>query len=243
MSGREGELKEYHTHLHGVSHTHSEHDKYSMVLACFIVVMVFLLIMIALLSRSTKAQTQMLNNSNMAMDQISNLKKAVVGMKGAQQLGIAPGNIGANLGSRKGGFSNGLRGTDGAYLAGGSFNNIQTPFFGTSDGGSRLAQVNGSGEQIGTGQGLKNIIGGDCANGGACGAIDNLGVYSMGTGGGAMLSSIGGGNSEVASELALFQDVLGTISKDVTIAQNDRANMQTQRANMQAQRANMQSQR
>jgi hypothetical protein len=239
-----GEGEEHHAHLHGISHTHSEHDKYSMVLACFIVVMVFLLIMIALLSRSTQAQNQMLNNSNTAMGEISNLKRAVVGMKGAQRLGIAPlGNMQSKMTARKGGFRNGLIGTEGAYLAGGSFNKIDMPFFGTSDGGSRLAQVNGTGEQISTGQGLQGVISGDCAYGGSCGAIDNIGVYSMGTGGGPMLSSVGSGNSEIASELALFQDVLGTISKDVTIAKNDRSHMQAQRATLQKQRSNLQSQR
>jgi hypothetical protein len=222
-----------HQHMHGISTTHSEHDKYSMVLACFIVVMVFLIIVIVLLGMSAHRQGSMLNNSNLAMNQITTLKKAIVASKGAQQLGMTMPQ------PRKGGFSNGSMGRDGAHPVGSYIKDISPMNWG-SDAGSRMAQVNQGGMQIGTGQGLKGIISGDCSTG-SCQVYDDLMAYS--TGGGGMALPAASSNNEVQSDLNFFKS-LGTIAEDVNVAktnvQTQRANMQAQRANAQAQRANMQ---
>ena len=221
-----------HPHMHGVSTTHSEHDKYSMVLACFIVVMVFLIIVIVLLGMSAHRQGSMLNNSNLAMNQITTLKKALIAGKGVQKLG-------GSMPQRKAGFGNGIMGTSGAHNVGGYITNISPMNWG-SDAGSRLAQTNQGGMQIGTGQGLNNIISGECASG-SCNVYDDLMAYS--TGGGGMPLPAASANNEVQQDLNFFKS-LGTIAEDVSVAktnaQAQRANMQAQRANTQAQRANMQ---
>jgi hypothetical protein len=222
-----------HQHMHGISTTHSEHDKYSMVLACFIVVMVFLIIVIVLLGMSAHRQGSMLNNSNLAMNQITTLKKAIVAGKGAQQLGMTMPQ------PRKGGFSNGLMGHNGAHRVGEYIKDISPMNWG-SDGASRLAQTVQGGMSNITGQGLKGTISGDCATG-SCNVYDDLMTYS--TGGGGMPLPAASANNEVISDLNFFKS-LGTIAEDVNVAKTDvqtqRANMQAQRANAQAQRANMQ---
>lgn len=217
-------------HMHGISTTHSDHDKYSMVLACFIVVMVFLIIVIVLLGMSAHRQGSMLNNSNTAMAQINSLKKALVTGKGAQRLGVTMPQ------PRKGGFSNGLMGTNGAHQVGSYIKDISPMNWG-SDAGSRLTQTSQGGMQIGTGQGLQGTISGDCTTG-SCNVYDDFMTYS--TGGGGMPLPASSANAEVQQDLSYFKDVLGTISGDITLA---KTNAQNQIANMQAQRANMQSQR
>jgi hypothetical protein len=221
-------------HMHGISTTHSDHDKYSMVLACFIVVMVFLILVIALLGVSAHRQGSMLNNSNTAMAQITSLKKALVTAKGAQRAGASM--------PRKGGFSNGLMGTNGAHPVGGYIKDMSPMNWG-SDAGSRLAQTSQGGMSNITGQGLQGTISGDCTTG-SCSVYDDLMVYS--TGGGGMPLPAASANNEVLSDLNFFKSI-GTIAEDVNVAKTDmqsqRANMQSQRANMQSQRANMQSQR
>jgi hypothetical protein len=224
-----------HQHMHGISTTHSDHDKYSMVLACFIVVMVFLIIIIVLLGMSARRQGSMLNNSNNAMAQMNSLKKAIVTGKGAQRLGM-------QMPQRKGGFSNGLMGANGAHNVGGYIKDISPMNWG-SDGASRLAQTAQGGMSNITGQGLKGTISGDCATG-SCNVYDDLMTYS--TGGGGMPLPTASANSEVQQDLNFFKS-LGTIAEDVNVAktnaQAQRTNMQTQRANAQAQRANAQAQR
>lgn len=217
-----------HPHMHGVSTTHSDHDKYSMVLACFIVVMVFLIIVIVLLGMSAYRQGSMLNNSNVAMNQITTLKKALVAGKGAQKLGV-------QMPQRKGGFSNGIMGNTGAFPVG-SYVKDMSPMNWGSDSASRLAQTVQGGMSNITGQGLQGTISGDCATG-SCAIYDDLMVYS--TGGGGMPIPTASSNNEVQSDLDFFKG-LGTIAEDVNVA---KTNIQTQRANMQAQRANMQGQR
>jgi len=195
-------------HMHGISTTHSDHDKYSMVLACFIVVMVFLILVIALLGVSAHRQGSMLNNSNTAMAQITSLKKALVTAKGAQKAGATM--------PRKAGFSNGLMGTNGAREFGGSIGAMHPGNWG-SDSASRLAQVNQGGDMIGTGQGLRAIIGGECSSAnGSCGANDNYMAYSDSTGGMNLpLDGMGGSGGD--NELIFFKDVLGTIAQDVHV--------------------------
>jgi hypothetical protein len=222
-------------HMRGISTTHSDHDKYSMVLACFIVLMVFLIIIMVLLGMSAHRQGSMLNNSNNAMAQIQSLKKALVVGAGAQKMGVSR----PNPSSRKGGFNNGMMGTSGARPVGGYIGNISPMNWG-SDAGSRMAQVNQGGMSNITGQGLQGTISGDCATG-SCNAYDDFMAYSTSTGGMPLPASSAG--AEDNENLDFFKHVVGTISGDVTLAQNQIANMQAQRANMQSQRANMQSQR
>jgi len=212
-------------HMRGISTSHSDHDKYSMVLACFIVLMVFLIIIMVLLGMSAHRQGSMLNNSNNAMAQIQSLKKALVVGAGAQQMGATR----PNPPSRKGGFSNGIMGHSGARSVGGYIGNISPMNWG-SDGASRLAQTNQGGMSNITGQGLQGTISGDCATG-SCNVYDDFMAYSTSTGGMPLPSSSAG--AEDNENLDYFKNVIGTISGDVTLA---KTNAQNQMANMQAQR-------
>lgn len=186
-----------HTNLH-INTNHSDHDKYSMGLGCFIGVFALLIIMIILLAVSAHRQGQMLNNSNNAISQMNTIKKSVTAAKGAQYM--------RNMSGGKTRFTNGLQGSNG-HAFGGSIGSISPAYWGTSDGGSRLAMSNQFGEQIGTGQGLGK---GTCTSGN-CGSYDSGSIYSMSTGGGGSAPT-----NESQIELNMFQD-MGTISSDVTI--------------------------
>jgi len=190
-----------------INTNHSEHDKYSMVLGCFIGVLVLLVIIILLLAVSAHRQGSMLNNSNTAMSQISNLKKAIVSSKAVQKILPNFQTNHPNARQSKQHFENySVTGTMGPMVNPSTYGGNTTAAFALRNQGSDTI-----------GLGLQGIGIGSCGNNGSCPSTDTYMVNSSSTGGAGVPAPTNPyASSDAQMGLDFFKEI-GTIASDVNL--------------------------
>lgn len=188
-----------------INTTHSDHEKFSMALGCFIGVLVLLVLIVILLGVSAHRQGVMLNNSNSAMAQINNLKKAVVGSK---TLGRLAPNMQANRQAKQHFAGNRVN-------VNGNLGSKISPAFYGGQTASSMPQLNTMFDQINVGAGP---CGGSYGSNGSCGSGDAYTAYTSSTGGNTSSSSStsSSANQESQNALAFFKEI-GTIGEEVHV--------------------------